>query len=377
MSLKQTQIVDDEGLFKQCLKVFYNGNKINYKTLGIASSALFIGLYTIKSLVSSSRTKNGGSFYGTRSRMKLAKIYYKTHANTLKYINLLLRVHLPLSINSILIISHLRYLKKKGEKLDYNDIKYGYIYGIINFILSAFIIERIIDTYFYKSFSDDIVIKIFEKFILSPAESQLISEMIYINKILHFHLGKGVENIKDLENIIWEYLGPIDEAVDYKDFKDMIKYVQNIKHKFIREQQHFTLERYLIKRAIDMFDFRVVARYKIFHHKNTMKNEITVLLNVTAQIFVYIIRLFSKMTFSQIWYLLILELSGNHDLLNQYLYSLMSREPLYLMIGFPFFILRFSPYKLFRGDVLSGALKNFIVNNINYITKKLFGSKGF
>mmetsp|Transcript_75626 Transcript_75626/g.67841 ORF Transcript_75626/g.67841 Transcript_75626/m.67841 type:complete len:370 (-) Transcript_75626:88-1197(-) len=360
----------DEGLVKKCINVFYNGNKINYKSLAIASSALVIGGYTIKTLVSKGRN--------TRARMKLAKIYYKTHANTLQYINLLLRVHLPLSINSVLIISHLRYLKQKGDKLDYNDIKYGYIYGIINFILSAFVIERLVDTYLYKSFSDDIVIKIFEKFILSPAESQLISEMTYINEILHIHLGKGVENIKDLENIIWEYLGPIDEAVDYKDFKDMITYVQNIKDKFIREQKHFTLERYLIKRAIDMFDFRVVARYKIWSKvKGKHTNELTVLLNVAAQIIVYLIRLFSKMTFSQIWYLLILELSGNHDLLNQYLYSLMSREPLYLMIGFPFFILRFSPIKLIRADILSGALKNWIVNNIKEITTKLFGSKGF
>ena len=215
-------------------------------------------------------------------------------------------------------------------------------------------------------------IKIFKKFILSPAESQLISEMIYINEMLHVHLGKNVDNIKDLENIIWEYLGPIDEAVDYRDFKNMIKYVQNIKNKFINEQRHFTLERYLIYRAVDMFDFRVVAKYKIWKMKPKYTNEITVLLIITAQICVYLIRLFGKMTFSQIWYLFMLELTGNHHLLNQYLYSLFSREPLYLMIGFPFFILRFSPYKLMRADKLSGAFKNWIVNNIKNITKKLF-----
>lgn len=362
----------EEGLLIKAANIFYNGNKIHYTRIFAVISSMVCGGICVKKAIQS---------LSQQEKMRFNKWYYGNFARTLKYINLLIRVHLPLSINSILIISHLKYLKKKGEKLVYNDIKSGYIYGLLNFILSAFIINKIIDYYLYKISidSNDITIKIFEKFILSPAESQLISEMYQINCILHEKLGKGVDNIRDLENIIWEYLGPIDEAVDYKDFNDMINYVQILKNKFDSENRQFTLERYLIKRAMDMLDFRIVANYSIWKNvKNNTNRFLIVLLTINAQIIIYLIRLFTKITISQLWYITLLELSGNHKLLDQYLYSLMSREPLYLMIGFPFFILRFTPFKskLTTFDKPTQFLKNWIIINVKEITNKLFGTKG-
>eukprot|EP01084_Bolivina_argentea_P309020 534486_1 len=124
------RIRDDVGMLKKIgatlRQTFYDNNRINYRSIIIASSSLLIGGYILKTIINAKK----------ENRISFNKFYYRTHASSLRYINLLLRVHLPLSINSIFIISHLRYIKQKGELLDYNDIKSGYKYGILNYIIT-------------------------------------------------------------------------------------------------------------------------------------------------------------------------------------------------------------------------------------------------
>ena len=127
-----------------------------------------------------------------------------------------------------------------------------------------------------------------------------------------------------------------------------------------------------------MFDYRRITSLPIWKINTNHTNQITLFVVaqvcgiVVAQLMAYLMRLFGKMTVSQIWYIGILELSGNHDLLDQYLYSLLSREPLYLMITFPFFVLRIIGY---RADKMSGPFKDWMVYNVKQIVYKLFGAQ--
>eukprot|EP01083_Nonionella_stella_P065370 171223_1 len=342
-----------DGLLKQIPKLFYKNKAINYKIICVLASSLVVGAYYLKHFVQANK----------QNRVRFNKWYYKSHANALQYINILVRVHLPLSINSIFIISHLRYLKNRDKPLDYDDIKSGYIYGLLNYVLTAHIISKICDYYLYNSLSSDTTIQMFERFILSSAQERLATRMKQTNVLLEERLSSAVDDIKALENIIWQYIGAPDQAVDYTEFEEVLNYVQVLKEKFVNDQRHFVFWNYLAKRAWQWFDASDVFDWK--------SDDIVMSL---AKIPLYVVRLFGKMTLSQIWYLTILEVSGNHDLLLQYLYSLMGREPLYLAIGLPFFMLRFTRL---RADLLSAKLKDGIVYVEKGITQRLFGAEGF
>merc|ERR1712130_1004811 len=114
-------------------------------------------------------------------------------------------------------------------------------------------------------------------------------------------LGQHLENITELQDIIWEYLGPIDDFDDSQEFQDIVEYAHHLKCRFVEQQKYFNFEEYLIVRAFDIFDYRKVTALPLWkinskHSKLNIKLLVRVIGIVAGQIAVYMVRLLGKIT---------------------------------------------------------------------------------
>ena len=322
-------------------------------------------------------------------RIKLKKFYYLGHYRVIKFLNNMIIVNLPLSIN----VLYLFYYIQKYKNKDYNNVLFQFRFGLTNYLLKSFLSigwAKFLQRY-------DILTK-FDSKVLSYIEPDSHKHSIKMINLVNEVLDAELLHIYDLRNIIWEYLGSPNESVNDFEFNCILEYVNNQGTKLVinRHQRRLDINSgiisYFMENLEDNRRLFTIGRANRMLDKWLSIIPVPMLLRklIYFSIFpsVYWIilckKIMDKYSFQIISFEILyfickrneylvrinfgIELKDKHStMFNKYLYCVMGQEPLYLLLSLPVLFFKAMNYLM---SYLT-RFKHVIIDELTYVVDKI------